>query len=268
MVSPGNDQADSEDAPFLETADPISNASITKEKTGVQFYLVIFRHRRLVCAVVTYFVMAMLVSSFDTTLPLHVRAVFDWGSKPAGLLFMAFQGPSIMLTPIFGWIKDRIGSRVPVTIGFLSLVPLMWLVGIPGDDKFPWANEDDRGPVLYSVAVTMVGIMSALLNGTGTMETARMYLFTPISHKSPPPSSLLIHELIHGTVAVDEIQLNHPGVFGPNGGYSRALAIASMGWSIGAFVGPVLSGTVTDKIGYYEMNFILGELGCHCLVVG
>lgn len=182
MVSPDNDQTDSENAPFLGTADPGSNlSSITKEKTGKHFYMVIFRHRRLVCAVVTYFVIAVLVSSFDTTLPLHVRAAFDWGSKPAGLLFMAFQGPGIILTPLFGWIKDRIGSRIPVTIGFLSLVPLMWLVGVPGDEKFPWANEDDRGPVLYSVAVTMVGIMSALLNGTGTMETTRTYLFNPIS---------------------------------------------------------------------------------------
>ena len=79
-----------------------------------------------------------------------------------------------------------------------------------------------------------------------------------------PFFSPLLFQLTHGTVAVDEIQSNHPGVFGPNGGYSRALAIASMGWSIGGFIGPVLSGTVTDKVGYYEMNFILGELSCYC----
>lgn len=176
MVSPGDDQTDSENAPFLETDDPGSNVSVTKEKTGMQFYLIIFRHRRLVCAVITYFVTSVLVSGFDTTLPLHVRAAFNWGSKPAGLLFMAFQGPGIILSPVFGWIKDRVGSRVPVTIGFFLLAPLMWLVGVPGDEKFPWANEDDRGPVLYSVAVTMVGIVATLLNGTGTMETTRMYL--------------------------------------------------------------------------------------------
>ncbi|KAJ6132445.1 hypothetical protein N7471_007660, partial [Penicillium samsonianum] len=51
----------------------------------------------------------------------------------------------------------------------------------------------------------------------------------------------------------------HPGAFGPNGGKSRALAIPSIIWTLGSFVGPVVAGTINDKVGYYTMNYAIGE---------
>lgn len=60
------------------------------------------------------------------------------------------------------------------------------------------------------------------------------------------------------TVAVDEIETKHPGIFGVNGGYSRALSISSMGWTLGSFIGPILSGFLTEQVGYSEMTTVLG----------
>lgn len=59
-------------------------------------------------------------------------------------------------------------------------------------------------------------------------------------------------------VTVDEIEARHPGIFGPHGGYSRALSIASMSWTLGSFVGPIISGWLAERFGYYEMNCVLG----------
>lgn len=60
-------------------------------------------------------------------------------------------------------------------------------------------------------------------------------------------------------VTVDKLEKNHPGIFGPNGGYSRALSICSMGWTVGSFVGPILSGLLKDHFAYYEMSCTLSK---------
>ncbi|KXG54463.1 Major facilitator superfamily domain, general substrate transporter [Penicillium griseofulvum] len=125
------------------------------------------------------------------------------------------EGPAVFLSVPVGWLKDRVGTRYPTTIGFALLVPLMWIIGIPGDERFPWACQEHIGRIIYGVAVTCIGVVICLLNGVGMMEA---------------------------TQAVDEIQAESPGIFGPNGGYSRAISISSISWTLGMFVGPIVSG--------------------------
>lgn len=150
------------------------HTTVTSEKTGLSFYTCLFSQPLFVIGTISYFVFSVVCASFDTTLPLHVRSVFNWGSLPSGLLFIGMSGPSVVLAPVMGWWKDRIGTRIPVTIGFLGLVPLLWLVGVPGDDRFSWANQGHRGEVIYAVTVTAIGIMTTFLSGAGTMEATRM----------------------------------------------------------------------------------------------
>ncbi|PLB42555.1 putative MFS multidrug transporter [Aspergillus candidus] len=228
----GHNGSDPENDPLLGEHRPMG------EKTGWEFYAYIFRYRRFVAGVISYLTFAALISSFDTTLPLHVRDIFGWGSMLSGMMFFALQGPGIILSPLCGWLKDRVGTRWPTTVGFLALTPVMWLLGTPGDDRFPWANGGQTGQAIYTVCVTLVGALTCLLNGAGTIEA---------------------------TVTVDEIEAKHPGIFGPNGGYSRALSLASMSWTAGSFVGPILSGFLVEQIGYYEMNCVMAGL---CAVTG
>lgn len=237
-------------------------------KSGWQYYVYVFQHRGFVGGVLGFFAFAILISSFDTTLPLHVRDVFGWDSMPTGLMFLALQGPSIALSPFIGWLKDRVGTRIPTTVGFSILAPLMWLLGVPGDERFPWANQGQRGQVIYAVDVTAVGIVSCLLNGVGTIEvtsklTCRSSSSLPWSfgvgeeREKKPLLANLFH--LDCSEAIDDIQTRHPGIFGPHGGYSRAISICSMGWTIGAFLGPILSGYLVETIGYYEMTGVIGK---------
>ncbi|KAB8078487.1 major facilitator superfamily domain-containing protein [Aspergillus leporis] len=227
-ATPQCEAQDPENDPLLH-----SNPIAVEEKRGWHFYTYLLRHRQFICGAVSYFVFAILISSFDTTIPLHVRDVFDWGSMNAGLLFVGLQGPGIIMSPICGWLKDRYGTRYPTAAGFAILTPIMWVLGMPGNDRFPWANRGNTGQIIYAAAVTAVGTFSCLLNGAGTIEA---------------------------TVSVDEIEAKHPGIFGANGGYSRALSLVSMSWTLGAFIGPILSGYVTEQVGYYEMNCIIALL--------
>ena len=124
--------------------------------------------------IIGFLVFSALRASFSTTLPLHVWHAFHWGSLPAGLLFAAIQGPGFILSPFVGWLKDRIGTRDPTTLGFAILTPLFWLIGTPGDERFPWANGS-RGPIIYTVTLLAIGIISTLLNGSGTIEATSSF---------------------------------------------------------------------------------------------
>lgn len=161
-----------ETTPLLATRDRIRSI-FTKD--GLGFYLTLLQHRRFACGIVSCIVFSLLVSTFDTTLPLHIRDEFGWGSLQTGLLFAALQSPAAFLGPLCEWMKERIGSRHPVAIGFLTLAPLMWLLGVPGDERFPWANEGVRGPVIYAATVALIGVTISTLNGAGTMEATCMY---------------------------------------------------------------------------------------------
>jgi nitrate/nitrite transporter NarK len=115
-------------------------------------------------------VSGVLITSFNATLPLHVREAFHWGGMPAGLLFAALQGPRIVLAPFVGCLKDRMGSKKPTVLAFILLAPLIWFLGLPGDDDFPTINGAGRGPGLYVATILLVGIHLTLLNGSGTFE--------------------------------------------------------------------------------------------------
>lgn len=242
-----DETSESENDPLLPDT---RGDSAVEEKTGLQFYLYMFRHRKFVAGGLSYLMFGILTTSFDTTLPLHVRDVFGWESMFAGLMFFAFQGPSIVLSPLTGWLKDRVGTRWPTTVGFIGTAPVIWLLGAPGDDRFPWMNEGNRGQIVYTVAMVGCGVLTCLLNGAGTIEATGVFAFLDAR----------IVVLTIGLVTVDEIEARHPGIFGPHGGYSRALSISSMSWTLGSFVGPILSGWLAERFGYYEMNCVLGKL--------
>lgn len=59
---------------------------------------------------------------------------------------------------------------------------------------------------------------------------------------------------------VDELEDLHPGIFGPYGGYSRAVAITNMSWMSGLLVGPILAGFMVERFGYFELQCVLGKL--------
>lgn len=155
----------SEREPLLNEAP----SSVTEIK-GWRFYTYIFRQTRFTAGILCYFVFALFIASFESTLPMHVRYTFDWGVFPVGLLFASIQGPGMILSPLVGWWKDRVGSRLPTTIGFFSVAPFLWLLGVGGDERFPWAVFGNRGKIIYATCTTAVGCLMCLLNGVGMME--------------------------------------------------------------------------------------------------
>lgn len=251
-----DDAHNRESAPFLaqDEGEGWPPRDKVPEKTGLQYYTFVLRQRRFVAGVTCYMCYSMMVASFDTTLPLHVRDTFGWGSLPAGLMFVALNAPGVVLAPLAGALKDRVGTCLPSVIGFSAIAPFILLLGVPGDARFSQVGSGPGAQALYTISMVMIGCSIPLLNSIGTLEVSRESspgLFTP-------PLLALTPVYRASVVAVDEIQTSHPGIFGPQGGHSRAVGIANMSWTLGIFFGPIISGPLADHVGYLEMNSVLG----------
>lgn len=218
-------------------------------KLDFQFYLCLLTSRPYIGGILSSICYAIVSVSFDTTLPLHVQDVFHWGSLHTGILFGILQGPNAFFSVPVKWLKDRVGSRYPTSVGFLGLAVLLWLAGTPGNDQFPWANLGYRGPIIYGTSIAAIGIFMTLLNGTGLMEAASK---RDLSANKTRDANYSLAD------AVREIEIDHPGRFGAEA-YSQAMLISRLSGTLGLFLGPIVSGQLTEKLGYYEMSCVLGK---------
>lgn len=166
-----------------------------QEQKGIHFYICVFRHPRFLTAQYAYMLFSLLLSSLEATLPLHVQNAFGWGSFGAGMMFLGVQMPGILLGPIVGWLRDRVGTRHPTWIAFALLAPDMWLLGTPGDVRFPWAMGQ-RGRAIYTASVICIGVFTNLLNGVGLIESKCKH---PLLHHFLVPYFLLLREISQPT---------------------------------------------------------------------
>lgn len=55
-----------------------------------------------------------------------------------------------------------------------------------------------------------------------------------------------------------QLEAEKPGRFGPGGGLSTAYSLNNIAWTSGMLIGPIVSGFLVRRVGYYWMNSILG----------
>ncbi|KNG81814.1 putative MFS transporter [Aspergillus nomiae NRRL 13137] len=220
-----------EDTPWQE-GDPASCLSGTTESSTQSFYKVILSNPRALTALACHAFNALILVSFDTTLPLYVTRAFGWDSSRTSMMFMELQLPAILLSPFAGWMKDRIGTSGPTCLGFLATAFLLWVLGTCGPDGLPFIGSGERGQAVYMASMLGLGFARPLLTGCGVIEM---------------------------TSVVAELQKTQPAIFGPNGGMSRAYSLTNMAWTSTMFLGPILTSTLTQTVGYYYMNFFLGK---------
>jgi hypothetical protein len=110
--SSGEHQSCSEDSPLIPAHEPNREATV-EPVTTLQFYILLCKQRRVVASMLSMFTYSIIVGSFDATLPLHVEEAFGWHSSESGAMFLALQAPGIVLGPLAGWLRDRLGLPFP-----------------------------------------------------------------------------------------------------------------------------------------------------------
>ncbi|OOQ91249.1 MFS transporter [Penicillium brasilianum] len=235
-TNPNTEENNTEDRALLSGAkdtyqsfkDPSSQTE-ANSSTSFSFYREVLSSAGVVLSMTISVLSMFITASFDTTLPLHVQEVFGWGTSTTGLMFFCLQTSSLVLSPLSGWLFDRIGPKYPITVSLIIVVPLIWLLGVAGSEQFGGVFTNISGPAIYIAAIAGIGATSPFIGGIGILEL---------------------------TAFVKERQAADPNVFGPHGGFARAYALSDVLTTVAMVAGPIISGALHATVGYYYMNLV------------
>ncbi|CAI7565852.1 unnamed protein product [Penicillium glandicola] len=167
-------------------------------------------------------------TSFHATLPLHVQETFGWGPGTTGFLFSCLLAPGLLIGPLAGWVRDRVGIRPPAVVALLLQAVLQGLLGIAGSNRFSWASAENWGGTIYIASIMAIGATRPFMTGIGPTEL---------------------------TVVVKSHQEKTPGIFGPKGGLSRVFSMMEVAASLGMTIGPIIGGYLKEMVGYDYMSW-------------
>ncbi|KAJ5893815.1 MFS general substrate transporter [Penicillium taxi] len=192
------------------------------------FYRLMLSDERVRTGLASMVMDSTLIAGMINTLPAHLREIFGWGSLPTGLMFLCLQAPSVVLGVPFEWLRDRYGPKIPTTIGFIAGGPLLLFLGIPGNDHFPWAGKNAAGKPIFVACMIGFGISSIFTRGAGPAQLRSV---------------------------ANDLQRDKPHIVGNgrSGSVSSMVLVAS---SIGMLLGPLLSGALSETVGFSTMNLI------------
>ncbi|KAL4796087.1 major facilitator superfamily domain-containing protein [Aspergillus venezuelensis] len=210
------------------------NDEHSHETKTQNFYTYMLSDSRVLAGLANSIVLSSLLAGFSATWPIHLQKTFKWKSASVGAVFLILQLPLALLSPLSGWLRDRVGTRNPAVLGWTLLAPFVFGLGVPGAAQFQnyWqlTGSGDGGEWLFIVCVAGIGFVQPLVHGAGFLNTMS---------------------------ALQAIESKHPGIFGPNGGRSRAFAINEVAFNSGLMVGPLVSGSLSEVVGYFYMNITL-----------
>ncbi|KAJ5126633.1 MFS transporter [Penicillium atrosanguineum] len=202
------------------------------ELTGPGFYRIVLCDIRIIAALLNLFMFSLIISGFDATLPLHLRKIFNWGPLPIGMIFLGIQVPGMILGPVVGWLRDRVGLRYPTTVGWVLMAPLLCVLGMPGTG-IDWISYGDNGKVVFIGGMIAIGAVAPLVRGAGTFQLIAV---------------------------TNDLQAEKPTLFGPHGGSSRIFSITEVTFNMGAMLGPLFSGAIVEEFSFSTMVRTLGIL--------
>lgn len=168
---------------------------------------------------------AILWSSFDTVLPLHVMKTFEWNPFWIGICFLPLFAPSFF-SPLIGDAVDRYGSRTVAFLGFLLDFPAFFLLRLI-------THDTTQDQVLLYIFLSLAGVASTL---------QMVSLMTEVS------------------IVVERQEKESPGIFGSQGGMGQAYGLFNVAWSGGQVLGPLIAGLLSDCGGWATMVSVFGTM--------
>lgn len=180
--------------------------------------------RRLLMSLLASVVLAIIMTSFDTILPLFTAEAFGWSSRAAGLLFLAPYLPPVLLSPLAGLLTDRWGAKWPALAGFATTLPLLVCLRFVDHDSI-------QQKVLLAVLLSLLGASLTLANVPVIAEVG---------------------------FAIEAEDTARPGIWGPNGVYGVGYGLYTTAFALGSAVGSLMSGYLQSDYGWGTTTWVLG----------
>ena len=167
----GSRTTDDERAPLLSPAGMTEHQSKCEQRSQ-GFCRVMAAQPAVYASMCNITASALMLSGFDTVLPLYLRAAFGWNSGSIGAIFLALQVPNMCMAPLVGWLRDRHGLRWPTSIGWFALVPLLVMAGWPQSSHVLGMEEDhlDYGERKLVTCIIGIGVAVTLVRGAGMLQ--------------------------------------------------------------------------------------------------
>lgn len=177
----------------------------------------------LLTALLVALVQAVLLGSFDSTIPTVASKLFAFSSLQSGLMFIPLGIADLVLGPLLGWCVDRYGTKPVAVISYAYLIPVLTCL------RIPHAGGKDQ----IAIYAVLLGLCGVGLAGVGS------------------PS------IVEAGAVVQKYYEVNPDFFGEKGPYAQLYGLSNMVFSFGLTVGPELAGELRQKIGYGNMNLVL-----------
>ncbi|OOQ88569.1 putative MFS transporter [Penicillium brasilianum] len=205
-------------------SDPSEKQS-TKARNPLVQAITLLSSSRLIVSLWGYFIVSLVLTSFDSVLPLFVQETFGWEQTGQGLIFIPMMVPHLT-DPITGYIIDKYpGSpRYLASGAFVCAVPVAVLLRLVTDDTM-------HHKVILCVLLALLGLCLAV---------------------AMPP---LVTEVFH---AVKEKEDEFPDSFGRGGAMALAFGLSNMGFAAGSLVGPFFAGFIRQDAGWGTMGWAMG----------
>lgn len=193
-----------------------------EESTAKHPKLGLLKSRRILAANWGIILQSAVMFSWDTVLPLFVKATFGWDATAAGLIFLCIFLPGLV-SPLVGWLSDRYGAKWPSLAGFVASIPILVCMRFITDNTL--AHK------------VLLGALLALMGVTLTFSN------TP-----------LMAEI---TYAIEAEEAKRPGVFGQKGVYGLAYGLFCTSYALGGSIGALMSGYVMAGAGWSTLMWAL-----------
>ncbi|KAI9794932.1 MAG: hypothetical protein M1835_006306 [Candelina submexicana] len=191
---------------------------------------------RLWTALFGWFAVAVLLTAFDSVIPIFVQSTFDWPTAGAGIIFIPLFLPDLG-APLFGRIVDSSeqAGRLLAAAGFMLCLPFFVLLRLIQDSSI-------KAQILLCVFLFMIGLGLAVCGPPTMVEAGR---------------------------TVTDIEEKNPGAFGSEGATARAYGLYNCAFAAGQLVGPLWAGGVKTRLGWATMAWMLGlASGLTALIMG
>ncbi|KAJ5273186.1 Major facilitator superfamily domain general substrate transporter [Penicillium angulare] len=169
-----------------------------------------------------------VTTSFHATLPLYIEERFGWGPSTAGLLFSGLVIPGLIIGPLAGWLRDRVGARLPIMAGSIVQIGLLFTLGIAGGSSTHSTSVPAWSKPVYIAAIIGIGAARPFVSGIAPAEM---------------------------TAVIKLREKQNPGIFGSQGSTSRIFSLLDVAVSFGTMIGPIIGGPLKELAGWKYMNW-------------